>query len=189
MWIKTVSAATVLGTAFAGPALADHGRYGAGYGGTQYVYARVVDVDPIVRYVTVERPHQECWNDVVRESRNPYGVAGTTVAGGIVGAAIGRQFGSGDSRDVLTMLGATVGAAVANQRAQRNQGTRDVAVERCEVVGERTTEQRIDGYDVTYVYDGRHYTMRTDSPPGDRIRIAVDVRPVVDRGHGQWNRY
>src|SRR5690606_12399976 len=59
---------------------------------TVLVDARVIDVRPIVRRVTVERPRQECWDEVVevRERALPYGVAGPTLAGGIIGAAIGR---------------------------------------------------------------------------------------------------
>ena len=65
-------------------------------------------------------------------------------------------------------------------RAQRNQGyaTRDVAVERCQVVNERVTEQVVDGYWVTYQYQGRQHTMQTATHPGDRVRLAVDIRPV-----------
>lgn len=186
MWTKTITTAAVFGFCAATPALADHGHRDNGYRGnghraeTAFVYARVVGVEPMVRYVSVNRPRQECWNEVVREPARPYGTVGPTIAGGIVGAAIGRQFGSGNDRDILTMLGAVAGSAVANQRAQRNQGyaTRDVAVERCEVVNERVTEQVVDGYWVTYQYQGRQFTMQTDAPPGDRIRLAVDVRPA-----------
>ena len=178
-----VATAAVLGAGVSGTALAQGHGYGHsrndGYRGpTQYVYARVVDVDPIVRYVTIDRPEQRCWNEVVRQSNAPYGVAGPTVAGGIIGAAIGRQFGSGNDRDALTLLAGAAGAAVANQRAVRNQGYHDATVERCETVSRPYTEQRIDGYRVTYVYEGRHYTMQTATPPGDRVQLAVDVRPV-----------
>jgi uncharacterized protein YcfJ len=186
MWIKSVTAAaTVFGLSAASSALADNGhgnRYGHGHRAAPvYVYARVVDVDPMVRYVTVERPRRECWDEIVQEPVRPLGVAGPTIAGGVVGAAVGRQFGGGSGRDALTLIGAVVGSAVANQRAVRNQGgyaTRNVAVQRCEVVSERVTEERIDGYLVTYLYQGRRYTMQTDVPPGDRVRLAVAVRPV-----------
>jgi uncharacterized protein YcfJ len=183
MWVKAIATATVFGLVGTTPAWADKGKHHGWEhqrGTTAFVYARVVDVEPMVRYVTVNRPRQECWNEVVREPAHPYGTVGPTIAGGIVGAAIGRQFGSGNDRDVLTMLGAVAGSAVANQRAQRNQGyaTRDVAVERCEIVHQRVTEERIDGYLVTYQYQGRRHTMQTATPPGDRVRLAVDVRPV-----------
>jgi uncharacterized protein YcfJ len=185
-----VAAAAVLGAGVSGSALADgHGNghwKHDGYRGptpyaSQYVYARVVDVAPIVHLVTVDRPEQRCWNEVVRQSNTPYGVAGPTIAGGIVGAAIGRQFGHGDSRDALTLIGAAAGAAVANQRAVHNQGYHDDTVQRCETVSQPFTEQRVDGYNVTYVYEGRHYTMQTATPPGDRVQLAVDVRPVIWR--------
>jgi uncharacterized protein YcfJ len=193
MTVNTITTAAMVG-ALAAAGYADdafaHGKghgHGHGYGhreATQYVYARVVDVDPIVRYVTVDRPREQCWDEVVRERTLSPGVAGVTAAGGIVGAAIGRQFGDGSGRDALTLLGGLAGAAVAHERAVRNQGyeTRDVTVRRCEVVHERVTEERIDGYMVGYVYGGRHYKMRTDVPPGAQVRLAVDVYPVVSPG-------
>jgi len=185
MWVKTIATVALLGVG-ATSALADHGHRGHGHGHghghrdpTEYVYARVVDVDPMVRYVTVSRPREECWDEVVRQPASPYGVVGPTIAGGIVGAAIGRQFGSGNDRDMLTLMGAAAGSAVAHERAQRNQATREVTVQRCEVVNERVTEQVVDGYLVTYQYQGRPYTMQTATPPGERVRLAVDARPVA----------
>ena len=82
---------------------------------------------PLVRYVTVDRPRQECWDEIVTEPVRPFGVAGPTIAGGVVGAAVGRQFGSGSGQDALTLIGAVVGSAVGHQHAVRNQGyaTRD----------------------------------------------------------------
>lgn len=189
MLAKTFLATAVLGFLCASTALAggrDHGRgrghaYGHYRGAPAVVSARVVDVDPMVRYVTVNRPRQECWDEIVREPVRPYGVAGPTIAGSIVGAAIGRQFGSGNDRDALTVLGAVAGGAVAHQRAVRNGAgaTREVAVQRCEVVNDRVTEQVVDGYLVTYRLDGRNYTMRTDRHPGDWVQLAA--RPVAYR--------
>jgi uncharacterized protein YcfJ len=198
--------AAVLGAiasvAVATPALADHGRgngrgHAYSYGhraydqraATDYVYARVVDVDPMVRYVTVNRPHEECWTEVEQRRSGSFGAAGQTAAGGVIGAAIGRQFGGGSGKDALTLIGAAAGAAIARERAIRNGAldrgyeVRDVPVQRCEIVNERVTEERIDGYLVTYAYQGRNYTMQTATPPGDRVRLAVDVRPVSFSGY------
>jgi uncharacterized protein YcfJ len=170
-------------------ALADGGHHGRGNGHAHgrghghahdvgLVSARVVDVEPLVRYVAVNRPRQECWDEIVREPVRSYGVAGQTAAGSIVGAAIGRQFGSGNDRDVLTVLGAVAGGTVARQRAIRNGAgaVRDVAVQRCEVVNNRVTEEIVDGYLVTYRLDGRNYTMQTDRHPGAYVQLAA--RPV-----------
>ena len=191
MLAKTFLATAVLGFLGATSAMADNGHNGRGRGnayghyrsGPSVISARVVDVEPLVRYVTVNRPREECWDEIVREPVRPYGVAGPTAAGTIIGAAIGRQFGSGNDRDALTVLGAVAGGAVAHRRAVRNGAgaTRDVAVQRCEVVNDRVTEQIVDGYLVTYRLDGRNYRMRTDRRPGDWVQLAVDARPASYR--------
>ncbi len=183
MWIKTIAAVSTFGLFGANAALADHdyGRhYDRGWEGHGWdrdrSYGRVIDVDPIVRYVTVNRPVERCYDDVDR--RPARGVAGQTAAGGVIGAAIGRQFGGGTGRDLSTALGAVAGAAIARQHAERNLGYVEVPVRRCDVVDDPVTEKVIDGYVVTYVFQGRRYTTRTATPPGDRIELAVDVRPV-----------
>jgi uncharacterized protein YcfJ len=190
MLTKTILATAVLGFLGATSALADHGHHGRGhshaYSHGRYVYApavvsaRVVGVQPLVRYVTVDRPREQCWNEVVHEPIRPYGVAGPTAAGTIIGAAIGHQFGDGSGQDAMTVLGAVAGGAVAHQRAVRNGAgaTREVTVQRCEVVNDRVTEQVIDGYLVTYRLDGRNYQIETDRHPGNSIQVALDVRPA-----------
>jgi len=191
MLAKTFLATAVLGFLGATAAMADDGdhRRGRGYAyghyrsGPAVISARVVDVEPLVRYVTVNRTREQCWDEIVREPVRPYGVAGPTAAGTVIGAAIGRQFGSGNDRDTLTVLGAIAGGAVAHQRAVRNGAgaTRDVAVQRCEVVNDRVTEEIADGYLVTYRLDGRNYRMQTDRHPGDWVQLAVNARPVAYR--------
>jgi uncharacterized protein YcfJ len=177
MWVRSMATTAVLCTVTAGSALAAHREAG-------YVYARVVDVEPIVRYVTVEQPRRQCWDEVVYETRGDvarHRIAGQTIAGGIIGAAIGRQFGSGSGRDAMTLIGAAAGSAAAHDRAARRTGdlyTVAVPIRRCEIVSERFTEEQIDGYRVTYLYRGHRHTMRTATPPGDRVRLRVNVVPV-----------
>jgi uncharacterized protein YcfJ len=171
MNVRTIAAAAAL-TLVSSAALASH------RGHSEYVYARVIDVDPIVRYVTVERPSERCFDDTSYEPARPLRVAGTTLAGGVIGGAIGRQFGSGSGRDALTVLGSIAGAAVANERALRRNGYVAVPVRRCEVVSEQFTEERVEGYLVTYQYQGRRHTMRTSTPPGERVQLRVGVVPV-----------
>jgi uncharacterized protein YcfJ len=198
MLAKKFLAVAVLGLLGASSALAhdDHRGRGRGHAHGHHrhapalvsyapavVSARVVAVEPMVRYVTVDRPREQCWNETVREPVRPFGVVGQTAAGSIVGAAIGRQFGSGNDRDTLTVLGAVAGGAVAHRRAVVNAGyaARDVVVQRCEVVNDRVTEPVVDGYLVTYRLEGERYTMRTDRHPGDWVQIAaqpVGVRQV-----------
>jgi len=194
MKVNTAKAISILGAvaaaAVTGDALADgHGHAYGHYRDSGYVYARVVDVDPMVRYVAVDRPRQQCWDETVRAPAAPFGIAGQTAAGGIIGATIGHVLGHGSSRDALTVAGAAAGAAIAHENALRNGATietRYTTVQRCETVYDRVTEKHVDGYLVTYQYDGRRYRMRTDYPPGDRIQVAVEVHPAVYRNR-DWD--
>jgi uncharacterized protein YcfJ len=186
MWVKGLLAAAVAGVLLSGTAAAHdvRGHNGRGYAGKDVVYARVVSARPVIRHVTVERPRRECWEDVEYRSDRPARVAGPTLAGGIIGAAIGRQFGGGSGRDALTLLGGIAGSAVAHERAQRRIDasgggtTYAIPVERCTVVSERFTEEVVDGYDVVYQYQGRRYSMHTARHPGDRVALQVNFRPV-----------
>lgn len=157
-------------------------RYDAGF-----VYADVIDVEPVYRYVRVRVPEQECWNERVRDRqhRRHNDTVASTVTGGVIGGAIGRQFGDGDGRDALTVLGALIGSAMAHESAShRNQDDyyydrpRVRTVERCTTRYTSREERRIDGYHVTYVYGGRRYMTQTPRDPGDRIRVRVAVTPV-----------
>jgi uncharacterized protein YcfJ len=153
------------------------------HGGPNPLYGRVVDVQPIVHRIVVERPRRECWQDVEYRPVHSGRVAGTTLAGGVIGAAIGRQFGDGSGRDALTLLGAVAGSAVANDRARRNQALRGddgvvrVPVERCEVIANAVSESRVTGYWVTYRFRGRLHRVRTYEHPGRSIRL--DRLPVA----------
>jgi uncharacterized protein YcfJ len=168
-------------------------------GHDSYRYAKVVDVDPIYRYHSVQVPQRECWTEVEYEQvpvyRRDYrsdhtqrSSAVPTIAGGLVGGVIGRQFGSGRGRDAMTVVGTLVGAAIGHQSSHRNQyepayteaGYRTVShpVERCEVRYLTEERRELEGYRVTYRYGGRNYTTRTQVHPGTRIRVQVEVTPA-----------
>jgi uncharacterized protein YcfJ len=166
-----------------------------------YDYAQVVDVDPIVRQVRVTTPRRECWTETRYEQVPRYepqrvvgpqrGAAGSMILGGILGAAVGNQIGSGDGRRAATVAGAIIGSAIGHDRADRRNARqyysdtgyreeRPYEVERCDVRYDEEYEERIDGYRVTYVYNGREQTTRLPYDPGDRIRVRVNVRPADD---------
>ena len=156
-------------------------------GGADYDFARVVAVEPIVRLVTVTVPRRECWDEEVAVQRRgrldrDNGSLGSTIAGGLLGGVIGRQIGGGSGRDAMTVVGALVGSAIGNNAGgDRTPRDRDVVydtVRRCETRDEVRQEERVDGYNVTYLYNGREYTTRTRNDPGDRIRVRVSVNPA-----------
>ncbi|MGB5541815.1 MAG: glycine zipper 2TM domain-containing protein [Gammaproteobacteria bacterium] len=157
-------------------------------------YAKVVTVEPLYRTVSVEVPHRECWTETVYEQTPGYrnepqrhSSVMPTLAGGIIGGVIGHQFGGGNGKKAMTVLGTLIGAGVANDHSQRrNQAyyrpryasVRAVPVERCETSYETQRHTELEAYLVTYRYAGRDYQTRMLEHPGDRIRIQVEVTPA-----------
>tara|TARA_R110000787_G_scaffold57455_14_gene131266 strand:+ start:411 stop:1034 length:624 start_codon:yes stop_codon:yes gene_type:complete len=151
-------------------------------------YADVISAQPIYRSVRIEQPRRECWDErVVREEHRggPWfnnGVAGSAI-GAIAGGVAGHQFGKGRGKDAATVIGAVIGAGIGQRVALENSAPREtvqhVGYEQvCQTVVEHTTEQRIDGYDISYQYGGRTYHTRMPYDPGARIPVDVNVRPV-----------
>jgi uncharacterized protein YcfJ len=147
---------------------------------SDYDYAPVTRVEPIVRQVRIETPRRECYDDVRYVDSHPPHVAGRTLLGGIIGGVIGHQIGSGRGNDAATVAGAIIGAGIGHDSARREYGsaTREEVVRRCDVRYEREYEERIEGYRVTYEYNGREYTTRMPYDPGERIKVRVAVAPA-----------
>jgi uncharacterized protein YcfJ len=179
----------ITGSALAAPPPWVHG--GRHYTEDGYDYARVVDVDPIMTQVRSAVPRRDCYNEVQRSSGYSYSrgyssqSAAPTLIGGIIGGVIGSQIGHGHGRSVATVAGTLLGAGIgqaagrnANDRAYEYEEPQERVVQRCSMTYDDQVEQRIDGYRVTYVYQGREYSTRMPYDPGDRVRIRVDVIPA-----------
>jgi len=148
-----------------------------------YDYAPVTRVEPVVRQVRVDNPRRECWDETRTVESSPHisdpNVGGRTLLGGIIGGVIGHQFGSGRGRDAATVAGTVIGASVGYDSASRQYGdTEERVVQRCSVRYDQQYEERIDGYRVTYEYNGREYTTRLPYDPGKQIRVRVAVAPA-----------
>ncbi len=165
------------------------GAYANGHGqhsGAIYDYAKVLSSQPVVHYVTVRRPVQECWQDTeyYTEYRRAPGEGGATLFGAIVGGVIGHQFGGGSGKHAATAAGTIIGASIGNGAARRkagsNHGYTQVSrpVRRCETRYRDHREERIDGYDVIYRYRGQNYSTRMPYDPGRKMKIRVDIRPA-----------
>jgi uncharacterized protein YcfJ len=160
-----------------------------------YTWADVVDVSPTYRTRLVSEPVEYC-HELPRSAygyaasyepryRNDHGHVGTTILGGILGGLVGNQFGGGNGRKALTVAGTAIGASIANRAARRQHDRTygygyDYArpVRRCTTTTETREEEVLDGYVVTYVYQGQEFTRHMADRPGDRVRIRVDVEPV-----------
>lgn len=163
-----------------------------------YDYAKVTHVQPITRIVSVSTPQEVCWNERVRTVSDGGWNNGRrrdrghrtftpTVLGGLLGGVVGNQFGSGRGNTAMTVAGALLGASIGHDAAARNHrpvrhhrpATVSYTTERhCEIEQVYHEEERVDGYRVSYRFRGREYVTRTDTHPGDRIRVRVEVDPV-----------
>lgn len=175
-----IALCAAVGLAVSGGASAEHNYRTP----TRYVQAEVVRVDPI--YVRADRPVQreECWSEPVtyREPGRYYERRdrdrAPAILGAIVGGAIGNQFGSGHGRDAATIAGAALGYNAVRDSQRRGGyygGGREYTTyeQRCAVRTDYISDERIDGYDVTYRYRGRYGHITTDQHPGDRISIPL----------------
>lgn len=154
--------------------------------GIYYAYGTVTDVQPIMRTVQVTTPREVCWDEPVRQTHYGPGRHGSftsTVVGGIIGGVVGNQFGGGRGQDAMTVAGALLGASIGRDAAYRRQAytqTSYVNERRCEVEEVVHEEQRLEGYQVAYRFNGRNYMTRSANDPGNRIRLRVQVNPVAD---------
>ncbi len=155
----------------------------AGDGGRESAidYAEVIDVVPMYRQVTVEVPVRECVETTAsrgqyrdRGRRNP---VGGMIVGGIIGGLVGNQIGGGHGNDAATIAGTLIGAGIGTNVANRRVAA-DYPATTCTTRYESRTEQRDDGYRVTYEYAGKQYSTHTFKLPGQRIPVSVSVRPA-----------
>jgi uncharacterized protein YcfJ len=178
----------------------DDGYYdqdGDGYS-NGYDYAEVLSAEPNLRQVRVVIPRRECYtatryvpaDDGDYRRHRPAG--GPMILGGLIGAVVGHQIGSGDARGLGTVAGAMIGGAVGHDIARRQADERDAAdrdqdgrdrplraidSERCETRYDEHYESRVESYRVTYRYQGRVYHTVLARDPGSRLRVRVAVTP------------
>jgi uncharacterized protein YcfJ len=145
---------------------------------SEKLYATVIGTEPVRETTTTSTPREVC-EDVVVQERLPErdGNIGGTVAGAVIGGLVGNQIGSGSGRKAATVAGAVGGGFAGREIDRRHVGGRVVErVDRqCRTVSDTSQSSRVVAYNVTYRNpDGTTGTMRTDSKPGDRIRLGTE---------------
>lgn len=127
-----------------------------------YETARVLSVEPITSKSYRTIPRQSC--TMIEEYR---GDGHAAVTGAIIGGVVGRNVAK--DKDAGTVVGAIVGSAIASENAR--PGVR--MVEKCTTYQDREYFDRINGYNVTFEYDGQIRTTRFDRDPGNIVRLKV----------------
>ncbi|PCJ17663.1 MAG: hypothetical protein COA96_17550 [SAR86 cluster bacterium] len=152
---------------------------------TSYETAQVLESRPIYQVVEVSTPEEQCWEEEVyvdrrsanRQSNTP--VIVSTIIGGAIGNALGHNK---SNRRVGTVIGAMLGHSIGRDiiRSNKQPEIREYErVQRCETVYQEHEEERLVGYQVTYTYNGEEFSVRTDSDPGDEIRVRVSIEPIL----------
>ena len=157
---------------------------GIAMGSTTYDRAPVTEVEPVYETVSYSVPIEQCSEQTVayREPSRRRSATGP-ILGAIIGGALGNAVGHKKSnRRVGTVVGAvlggTIGADIARNH-RRNEGEVTYRTEEvCRTSREERSEERLAGYNVSYVYAGQTYTTRMQRDPGESIRVRVRVSPA-----------
>ena len=146
--------------------------------GTFIDTASVVSVDKVYKQVRVEEPYKECY---IKETvkNNGDGSATNEIIWGVIGGAIGNQFGDGDGKDIMTLAWILMGASIANdaEKAAGNGTQKVVSQEVCENKVRQKIEKRLSHYKVTVDYNGSEVSFSTKRRPFDdviKIEVTVD---------------
>ena len=146
-------------------------------------FARVVDSQPIYETVSYQEPIQKCHYEtrMVRYGGNDSKTA--IIVGSLIGGAIGNKLGHKKSNQrVGAVAGAILGGSIASDLQGKNKHYHGKRERVCMTTEKIRYKQELSGYNVTYKYRGRTYSTVMDQQPGDRIRIAVSLRPLGSAG-------
>jgi len=147
----------------------------------QPTFADVVAVKEVKETITT--PQEKCEQVQVHKQapvKDEHRAAGTLI-GGVAGGLLGSTIGGGKGKTVATVAGAAAGAYGGNQ-VQKSMQENDVLTStetRCRTVNVRS--EKLVGYDVTYLLEGKEGKARMSFDPGKQIPVR-DGRPVLSPG-------
>jgi uncharacterized protein YcfJ len=128
---------------------------------------RVISSTPVVQQVAVQR--QVCNTQQVAVQPQPSG--GGAILGAIAGGLIGNTIGHGGGRALATMGGIVAGGALGNSIESSQQAGAMQNMQNC--APQTSYENRTVGYNVTYEYNGRQYTVQMANDPGPTVPLQV----------------
>ncbi len=128
--------------------------------------ARVVSSTPIVQKLA--SPQQVCNNAQVVTAAPSTGTG--ALVGALAGGATGSVIGQGAGRVAATALGIVGGAAVGD-RLEAGGSTSVQNVQQCAT--KSVYQDTVVGYNVTYEYASKQYTVQMAADPGPTLTIQV----------------
>jgi uncharacterized protein YcfJ len=153
-------------------------------------YARVVDVEPVYRYVTISAPPEVCRAPIHHKR---YRSGANTVAGAVIGGTLGHVMGKNSrNRQAATIAGVVIGSVIGHELGEHNN-TRKGAYTRysnrhqqvsCVNRYERSTKvKQLEGYEVSYRFRGKHFQTFMHKHPGKKVYVSAGKQ------NGQNNNY
>ena len=143
--------------------------------------AKVVSAVPVYRTVRVAEPVEQCYEEEIGyRADDDYKSATPMIAGGVLGAVVGNQFGRGDGKTFMTIAGTLLGGSIGRDIGARHRQQANYVPyteTRCETITEYHEEERLDGYRVTYRYHGQIFHTTLPYDPGKRLKVDVSIRP------------
>jgi uncharacterized protein YcfJ len=128
--------------------------------------AKVISSIPIFQMVANTQPVCQTGSTLVPGPKSGAGALMGAIAGGVVGNAVG----SGGGRAAATGLGVVLGAAMGDN-IEGPGPAQAIPTQTC--VNQTTYENKIVGYNVTYEYAGKQYTIQTQTDPGPFISLSL----------------
>ncbi len=161
-----------------------HNRYKNHSRDMVFDFAKVVDVRPIYREVEVSNPVRVCWDEPVIQTHggSSHKSASGMAVGGILGGVIGHQIGKGNGKKLATAVGTIIGAQIGHNAVNGHvqPAPQTTQYERqCHVRHQVSYEEVLDGYHVTYRYQGERFQTRMPYDPGKRIKLRIHIEPVI----------
>ena len=78
-----------------------------------------------------------------------------------------------------TLIGAQLGHNAINGHIESGRSSNIEYQERCNVRHQVSYEEVIEGYQVTYRYQGEQYQVEMPYHPGKRIKLRIQIVPVI----------
>ncbi|AOE64038.1 glycine zipper 2TM domain-containing protein [Pseudomonas corrugata] len=142
-------------------------------------YAQVLAVEPVK--TQIKTPREVCKDVTVTRQRpvqDQHQIAGT-VLGAVAGGLLGNQIGGGTGKKIATVAGAAGGGYAGNkiQEGMQERDTYTTTQTRCNTVND--ISDKVVGYDVRYMLDGKEGKVRMDRDPGNQIPVNKEGQLIL----------
>ncbi|EIU3482728.1 glycine zipper 2TM domain-containing protein [Pseudomonas aeruginosa] len=135
----------------------------------------------VATYSLVDRGPDYAEVVAVQPVKDQHQIAGTAI-GAVVGGLLGNQIGGGTGKKIATVAGA-VGGGYAGNKVQEGMQERDTYTTtetRCSTVHD--SSEKVVGYDVKYMLDGKAGQIRMERDPGSQIPVDKNGRLILSQG-------